>query len=443
VSEISSAVKIEDISPVKKKLSFDIPWTDVKNELDNVYRKVGRTAKVKGFRPGRIPRAILEVYYREQAEEETVSNIVNRYFWETMNERKIPSVTQPQIEQQGIVKERDFTFSATIEVEPTIDPKDYRGLHLDKEDPAVTEEEFEARLKSIRQMFATMEDISEDRGIADGDFVILDYSGYMDGEPVKELTAENYLLEIGSKTFVPGFEEQLMGAKKGENKSLTVTFPDTYHVSNLAAKLVVFSVAIKEIRVKIVPEMDDNFIKNFEKYGSIDVLKADVRKNLEEEKRRKSEAGFEKYINTEILSRNDFEVPESYIERQIYYMMLDTQRRMVSSGMDPKKAAEFGIKLRDQFREEATRIVKAGLLIRSIAKKEDISVTTDEVDAKIREIAAQRRQDYESLKKSLEKDGLIEDIESEIISKKTYEFLSANATITLVKKDINGIQGVK
>ena len=220
MSDISAAVKIEDISTVKKKLSFDIPWADVKNELDAVYRKVGKKAKIKGFRPGRIPRGILEAHYREEAEEETVSNLVNRYYWETLQEKEIPAVMQPEIEQKGIEAEKNFTFSATVEVEPAVEPRDYIGLELEKEEPVVTEEDLEARMQEIRQMFATMEEVSEDRGIIAGDFVTLDFAGTLAGEPLKELKSENYLLEIGSKTFVPGFEEQLIGMKKGETKSV-------------------------------------------------------------------------------------------------------------------------------------------------------------------------------------------------------------------------------
>ncbi len=181
MSDISAAVKIEDISSVKKKLSFDIPWADVKNELDAVYRKVGKNAKIKGFRPGKIPRAILESYYREQAEEETVTNLVNRYYWETLKEKEIPSVTHPEIEQKGIEAEKDFTFSATIEVEPIIDPKDYLGLELEREEPVVTEEDLEARMLEIRQMFATMEELNEERGVTEGDFVTLDFAGSIAG----------------------------------------------------------------------------------------------------------------------------------------------------------------------------------------------------------------------------------------------------------------------
>ena len=435
MSDISAAVKIEDISTVKKKLSFDVPWADVKNELNSVYRKVGKKAKVGGFRPGRIPRGILEAHYREEAEEETVSNLVNRYYWETLQEKKIPAVMQPEIEQKGIEAEKNFTFSATVEVAPAVEPRDYVGLELEKEEPVVTGEDLEARMREIRQMFATMEEVSEDRGIIAGDFVTLDFAGALAGEPLKDLKSENYLLEIGSKTFVPGFEEQVIGMKKGDTKSVAVQFPENYHTAHLAGKDVEFAVMIKGIRIKKIPEIDEQFIKNFEKYESLEALRDDVWKNLEEEKKRKIAVAFERQISDRLLEKNAFEVPESFVERQIYYMMSDTQRRMVSGGMDPKKAAEFSFKLHDQFREEAAKIVKTVLLLKGIAGKEGLTAGDDEVENQIREIAAQRAQDYETLKKSLDKDDLIDNIRSEILNRKTYEFLEAKAKVTTVRNE--------
>jgi trigger factor len=432
VSEINAAIKIEDISSVKKKLSFDIPWADVKNELDTVYRKVGRTAKVKGFRPGKIPRAILEMYYREQAEEETVAGLVNRVYWKTLEEKEIPAVTKPQIEQKGIQQDKDFSFSAVVEVEPTIDPKDYIGLELEKEDPAVTGEDLDKRLQDIRQMFSTMEDLSEDRGVIESDFVTIKFTGKIDGESLKELTAENHLLEIGSKTFVPGFEEQLIGMRKGETRSFVITFPEADVPAHLAGKDVEFTVDLGGIRVKQAPEIDDNFIKNFEKYESLEALKDDVRKNLEEEKKQKVAADLDKRISDKLLACNDFEVPDSFIENQIHHMLYNMRQRMVSGGMDPKKATELALKFSDQCREEATKIVKTVILIKNIAKKETLAVNEEEVEKHIAEMAAQRAQDSETLKKSLEKEDLIDSIKSEILSRKTYEFLIEKAHITTV-----------
>ncbi len=443
MSEISAAIKVEDISSVKKKLSFDIPWADVKNELDTVYRKVGRTAKVKGFRPGKIPRAILEKYYREQAEEETVAALVNRVYWKTLQDKDIPAVTQPQIEQKGIEQDKDFSFSAIVEVEPHIDPKDYLGLELEKEDPAVTEGELEKRLQDIRQMFSTMEDLDEDRGVIEGDFITLNFIGKIDGEPLKELTAENHLLEIGSKTFVPGFEEQLKGMRKGENRSFVIKFPETDVPAHLAGKDVEFSVNVVGIRIKRAPEIDENFIKNFEKYESLEALKSDVRKNLEEEKKQKIAADLDKTISDKLLACNDFEAPDSFIENQIHHMLYNMRQRMVSGGMDPKKATELALKFRDQCREEATKIVKTVILIKNIARKEGMTVDDKEWEKQIAEMAAQKSQDYETLKKSLEKDDLIDSIKSEILSRKTYEFLIEKAHITTVANKAGIAEEVK
>jgi trigger factor len=435
VSDISDAVKIEDISAVKKKLSFDIPWANVKSELDAVYRKVGKKAKIKGFRPGKIPREILVRHYREDAEGEAISNLVNRYYWETLQQKEIPAVTKPEIAQKGIEAEKDFTFSATVEVEPVVEPKEYLGLELEKEEPVVTAEDLDARMLEFRQMFATMEEAEEGRGIQMGDFVTLDFAGNVAGEPLKELKSENHQLEIGAKTFVSGFEEQLVGLKQGEAKTIAVKFPDDYNAAHLAGKDVEFAVHIKGIRVKKLPEIDDQFIKNFEQYESLEALKADIQKSLEEEKKRKIALAFERQISDKLLEKNVFDVPDSFVERQIYYMMSDMQRRMVSGGMEPKKAAEFSMKLHDQFREEAVKIVKTVLLLKGIAGKEALKAGEDEVEKQIREIAAQRAQDYETLRKSLEKDNLIDNIRSEILNRKTYAFLKAKAKVTTVRNE--------
>lgn len=442
MSEISAAVKIEDISPVKKKLIFDIPWTDVKNELDTVYRKVGRTAKVKGFRPGKIPRPILERYFREQAEDEAVTGLVNRVFWKTLQEKEIPAVTRPQIEQAGIEQNRDFSFSAVIEVEPIVEPKDYIGLEIEREDPSVTEADLEQRLQEIRQMFSTMEDVNEDRGVTEGDFVTLAFTGTVGGERLKELSAENHLLEVGSKSFVPGFEDRLIGMRKGETRSFSVRLPEKDIPAHLAGKEAEFEVSVGGLRVKRAPEIDDQFIKNFEKYDSLEALKSDVCKNLEEEKKRKSDAALDKSVSDKLLAVNDFEVPESFVERQILHMMSDMQRRMTAGGMDKKKATELAVRFHDQFREEAVKIVKTVILIKAIAAKEGLTVDDREVQGRIAEIASQRVQDHDTLKKSLEEEDLIERIRSELLSRKTYEFLLEKARITTVSgKTTEGPEG--
>ena len=423
--------KIEDVSSIKKRISFEIPWDDVKHELDVAYQKAGKTARIKGFRPGKIPRNILEKFYGEDAEGEAVSNLVNRHYWETIQKNDIAAVSQPRIEQQGIEKGKNFTFTATVEIEPQIEPVGYTGLEREKQSSAVTADELEANMQQMRQMFAVLENGDEERGVQSGDFVTISFEGALAGEKLPELKAENHLLEIGSGSFIPGFEEQLLGSQKGARKNIEVIFPENYQAPHLAGKNAEFAVEIKDIRVKRLPDLDDKFLKNFGKYASLEELRADIRKRIEEEKKRRLDAAFAKLISEKLLEKNIFEVPEVFVEQQVYYMVADAHSKMVSEGMDPKKAEELATNLGGHFREEAAKIVKTTILLDKIARKEAIAVTEEEVETRIREFALQRSQDYETLRKSLEKDNLVENIRGELMNRKTYEFIEAKANVTV------------
>lgn len=434
VSENMIPVKVEDISPIKKKLSFDISWSDVKKELDSVYKDVGKKAKVKGFRQGKIPRNILESMYKEYAQEETITKLVNKYYWDALKDNNIVAVGQPDIEQKGLDEERNFTFTATVEVEPAIEPKGYVGLDLVKEEHDVIDADVEKRLQEVRDMFATMEEVEAERGIGEGDFAVIDFEGTLDGNNLKEMKADNYLLEMGSKTFIPGFEEQLTGMKKGQTKEIKINMPDDYHASHLAGKEVVFSVALKNIKEKKLPNVDEKFIKNFDKYETLDDLKKDILKTLEEENRARSTTTLKNLIIDKLLEANEFEVPPTFVNRQVSFMIADMQRRMTMRGMKQQEPSELYTRFYDLYKDDALKVVKTILLIKSIADQESVSVSDNEIDEKIKEIAEQRAQSYESLKKSLVEGNMIEDIKSEILNTKVFRLIEDKANITIVKK---------
>lgn len=430
----SHSVTIEDISSVKKKFSFDIPWVNVKEELESAYRVVGKKAKIKGFRAGKIPRKILETYYRGEAEDEAISNIVNKVYWDAVEENKVVPVSQPVIDQKGIEKDKNFAFTATVEVKPVIEPKDYIGLDIEKEELEVREEDVRQRLEGLRQVYSTLEDLKEDRGILAGDFASIDFEGRLGGELRKELKAENHLLEIGSKRFVPGFEDQLVGAKAGERKVIQVTFPDDYPSADLAGKEVSFSVTIKNIKTKNVPPLDENFVKNFEQYESLSDLEADVRKNLGEERTAEIKASMVKAMVDKLIDNNPLDVPGAFVERQIYSMMLDAQRRMAMNGMDPKKAAEIAARMHDRFKGDAERIVKTSLLLESIADKETIEVTEADLEERIRSIAAGYREKFEDVKKIYDEKDMLDSLRAEVREQKTLDFIEGKAKIKIGKR---------
>ena len=432
MSETNSAVRIEDISPVKKKIEVEISWPDVKQELDDVFRKIGKTAKIKGFRQGKIPRPVLERFYKEYAEEETINNLVNRYFWKAVEDQKVVPLSQPQIDQQGIVSENPFAFSATIEVEPVIDPQDYLGLSLERQEMDVADSDVDVRIHQLQEMYSTMEEVTEERAVAAGDFVTIDFQGFIEGKPRKDMQSENYLLEIGSRSFIPGFEDQLVGMKVGEEKEIALNFPADYQEKSLAGKEVVFKVALKGLKEKKLPELNEDFVKNFDKYEKFADLRADIVKAIGEENRERANADLRTAMIKTMLEKNPFEVPDSLVERQIYHMMADTHRRMSMRGMDPKVAAEVIPKLRDMYKEEAIQFVRTFLLIKSIAAKENISVDEKEIDAYIGDIAKMRAQDAGTVRENLVQEGAIDHIRAELLNKKVLEFLEGKANITSV-----------
>jgi trigger factor len=287
-------------------------------------------------------------------------------------------------------------------------------------------------------MYATMEEVKEDRAAVKGDFVVIDFHGSLNGESCKELKAENYFLEIGSEKFVPGFEEQLIGVKKDEKREIKVIFPVDYHESKFAGQEVVFDVTVKSMREKKLPDNDDNFIKNFEKYNSFEDFENDVRKSLEEKNQQMAKVNLQNSITEKLIKETDFEVPPSLVERQIYYMMADTQRRMISAGIDEEKAMEFGLKMHDKFKDDAVKIVKSFLLLKKIAEKESFIIEDDDIEIYIMKLAVQNGRDYESLRKMYDDEEKKDNLKIELMQKKVFDFIELNANIKVVeKKDVS------
>ncbi len=426
--------KMEDLSPVKKKLSFEVPWEKVKTELDSVYRDISKKAKIKGFRQGKIPRNVLESYFKENAHTEAINNLVNKYYWEALDENKIVALSRPEINEEGIKENAAFSFSASFETEPVFEPQGYTSMELEREKIVVTESDIEKKLEEIRQMFATMEEVTENRKIQKGDFVAIDFTGSFEGEKPAEMKADNYLLEIGSQRFIPGFEEQLIGMNKGEEKTIKVTFPEDYQEKKYAGKEVSFDVSVKALKEKKLPALDENFVKNFDKYNSLEEMKADLTKSLEEEAKRLSETNLQNKITEKLLQVNEFEAPSSLVERQIYYMMADMRRRMSSAGMDDKSATELCLNMHDQFKDEAAKEVKSFLLLKKIAEKEKISVEDADADEHIRQLASKYQKDYELIRKAYEDEEKKENLKLELKQKKVFDFIAQNANIKDIEK---------
>ena len=248
------------------------------------------------------------------------------------------------------------------------------------------------------------------------------------------MKAENYLLEIGSKRFMPGFEEELIGMTKDKTEQITIKLPDDYHAKNLAGEEIVFSVTLKNIKEKKLPEIDDKFIKNFDKYESLDDLKKDIRKTLDEENVGRENSAFKSLIIERLLECNQFEVPQAFVNRQVAYMIDDTQKRLAMRGMKRDETRERYKELYDLYKDEASKIVRTIILLKNIGEKEAISVSDQEIEDKIRELAQLRGDNYDSLKESLQSENMTNDIRSEILNTKIFAFIEDKAEVEIVKK---------
>ncbi len=434
--EIDSVLKIEDVSPVEKKLSFEIPWPEVKKEMDRVYRKIGREAKVKGFRAGKVPRPVLERYYREESEKETAIGLMNRFFFDALREKDIEPVNEPSIDQKGIVPESSFVFTATVEVEAPLEPKDYEGIDVEKEDWELTDEELEKGMKQLQFMHSTLESITGDRGVEKNDYAILRFEGKVDGETRKDMTADHHMVEVGSGSLIPGFEDQLLGMKKGESRQIQVTFPEDYGKADLAGKPAVFDVELKDIRERKLPELDGSFVKNFEKYESLDELREDVRKTIVERNQDRVREDMRREIVNRLIEKNDVPVPASYVEREKRFIMADAVDKMVGSGAPREQAIQIVSNLHEEYEKQAVRMVKSSLIIRKIGEKEGIQVTAPDVESRLRDLAGRYGRDYDTVRESFEKnENLLARLKDELFEQKTIDYIEEKANIRLVKKE--------
>jgi len=342
-------------------------------------------------------------------------------------------VSQPEVEPKPIEPEQALLFTATVEVEPVVEPKNYAGLELEKIQTDVTDADLEARLFQIREMYGTLEDITEERELKEKDFATIDFAGTLDGQALDELKSENYFLEVGSHTFIPGFEEQIVGMKKGEIRDIQVKFPEDYAQAQIAGKDVRFTVSLKGIREKKLPPLDEEFVKNFEQFESLDALKADVRSSLEGDQKGRDEAAFQEVLVDALLKENPFEVPLSLVERQTFYLMADMQRRMTWAGMDKQQAAELSFSMHEKLKEQAEKIVKTLFLMKAIADKEGLTVTEEDLETHLREMATKFGKDVPALRSKLEEEGSLEQVRLDLLQRKTFRFVEDKATVTIRK----------
>ena len=422
---------VEKISSNKVKLSFDIDAAQFDAAMDKAYIKVRGQVTIPGFRKGRAPRKMIENMYGGEGVfyDEAFELIFDEVYGPAIDENKLEVVDRPQVDIQQIGTGKNLQFTCEVFVKPDVTLGEYKGVEVKREHTLVTEDEVNAEIEKERNKQAAEVSV-DNRAVAEGDTVNLDYSGSVDGVKFAGGTAEAQTLTIGSHTFIPGFEEQMVGMNIGEEKDLEVTFPEEYHAKELAGKKAVFHVKVNGITETQLPALDDDFAKDISEFDTLDEYKADVRAKLEAQAAERDNNAFTNAVIEKVMENATVEIPEAMVERQIDSMVRNFEARLAQQGL---KLADF-IKytgqdeksFRNQYREQAEKSVRANLVLEAVENAENFEATEEEIDAEIVKFAGQIGQDVENLKKNLT-EGDREYFKADVIRDKAVKFLCDNA----------------
>ena len=424
------SITVEKIASNKVKLSFDIDAAKFDEAMSKAYIKVRGQVNIPGFRKGKAPRKMIENMYGEGIiYDEAFELIFDEVYGPAVEENKVDVVDRPEIEIQQIGAGKNLQFTAEVFVVPEVTLGEYKGIAVKKEVTEVTDAQVDAKVEEERNKQATEVEV-EDRAVMEGDTVNLDYAGSVDGVAFAGGTAEGQTLKIGSHTFIPGFEEQMVGMSIGEEKDLNVTFPEKYHSDELAGKAAVFHVKVNSITATELPALDDDFAKDISEFDTLDEYKADIRAKLVEQAAQRDQDAFTNAVVEKVMENATVEIPNAMVERQIDSMMRDFEYRLMGQGL---KLADFmkytgqDMKaFRENYRGQAEKSVKAHLVLSAIEKAEAFEASAEAIDEQIAKFAPQTGKTVEELKATFSEQDL-EYFKADAIRDMAVKFLADNA----------------
>ncbi len=412
-------------------LTIEVDAEQVDQALDRAFKKVVKQVNLPGFRKGKVPRPIFEKRFGvESLYQDALDILLPEAYSNAVDEAGIEPVDQPEVDIEQIEKGKSLIFKATVTVKPETKLGQYKDLEIEEKDFSVSDENIEQELQKMQEQQGQLI-VVEDGELQNGDHAIIDFEGFKDGEPFEGGKGEKFDLEIGSGTFIPGFEEQLVGMKPGEEKEIEVTFPEEYHAENLAGQPVTFKVKLNEIKRLNLPEIDDEFVKDVSEFDTLEELKADIKNRLEE-KAKQDEENYKREAVVEKAAENaTIDLPEVMISHEIDHMLQDLEQRLQMQGMNLDLYYQFsGLNeeaLREQFKEDAEKRIRTRLTLEAIAEEENVEVTDEDLDEELKKIAEMYSREVDEIRSIFEAQGGLDGIKNDIKIRKTVDLLVANS----------------
>ncbi|MGD8366966.1 MAG: trigger factor [Desulfobacterales bacterium] len=392
-------VTVDDLSSVKKTLHIEIPEEEVVRELDQAYKNLRKTAKIKGFRQGKAPRAVLERRFKKDVNADVSSRLIQESLIQAIQDKALRVVGTPRIDPPELKETGPYQFTATVEINPEINDIDFKGLALKKTRYRVTDEEIDAQLKLLQRNMARLEPLTEERPAAMDDYVLIDYEGFENDRPMPELQkTENYSLKLGRGMISKDFDEHLVGLGKGEEREFTIDFASDHFNPKLAGKTISFKVFLHDIRKEILPTLDDEFAKKVGPFENFEALKQEIVGNLTNGYEKRSEQELNEQIFLTLLDKTDFEVPDALVDYELDHIIADAERSFQYHNMDPEQIGLTRDKMKERYRETAEKQVRRHLILSKIIDQEKLDLTDEELDAGFQQMADQVNQPAEQIK---------------------------------------------
>ncbi len=381
-------VNVEDISPVQKRLTFEIPAEQVDAEIEKVYAGIQKKARLQGFRPGKAPMQLIKRTYADTMREEVMRRFFEKTLYKALDDHKIEAVDAPTVTSDPLEPGAPFTYSALVEVMPQILLNDYSGLEIKRESYAANPDAIEGELKRMQENMAELVPLDDGATVENGHIVTLDYTFSVEGLPSEDSSEEDAQVEVGANRLLPGFEAQLVGLRAGETRDITVTLPEGYRNPEAAGKEGTFRVTLKEVKRKELPGLDDEFAQQFGEYETLEELRTKMTEYREKHETDRIKADVREQAIKALIAKNPLDVPESMVKRQLDYMLDNLKNRLKSQRMSLEMMGLDEDGFRERFREDAADKVRGGLLLMALVEKENITVSDEDLEGRYEMIAA-------------------------------------------------------
>ena len=396
------SLQVEKLEKNMAKITVEVPAEELETAIQNAYLKQRKNISVPGFRKGKVPRQMIEKMYGVEIFYEDAANaLIPDAYAKAYDECELEIVSQPSIDVVQLEKGKPFIFTAEVATKPEVTLGEYKGLKVDKISNRVTAKEVEARLEE-EQKKNSRTVVVEDRAVQDGDEVVMDFEGFVDGVAFEGGKGENYPLTIGSGAFIPGFEEQLVGAEAEKEVEVNVTFPEDYHAADLAGKDAIFKCTVHEIKTKELPELDDEFAAEVSEFDTLEEYKADIKAKIKEEKVSEGKRKQEDQAVEQAVANASMEIPQPMIDTQVNQMVQDFAQRIQSQGLSMEQYFQFtgmtADKMMEEMKPQAVKRIETRLVLEAVAKAENIEITEEKLDAELAKMAESYKMDVEKLK---------------------------------------------